>query len=134
MNKILLDIIWILHIFIVMFVIVTPFYGDNYLLLLHSICVPFLVLHWVMNENTCALTVIEHKIREQIFGKNSDVIYENNFMARLIEPVYDFRKNNKHLTYILYFSATFLWLISVYRLYTNWKKTNLKSFFQFITR
>lgn len=64
-NKSILVLITVLHLIIVLFIIITPFTNSNYLLLLYVITVPFIILHWVMNNNTCSLTVAEKYIRQK---------------------------------------------------------------------
>ena len=69
-KQILLNIITVLHMLFVLFVIVVPFTSSNYLLFLHALFIPFLLFHWVLNDNTCALTIIERKLRQQISGSD----------------------------------------------------------------
>ena len=125
MMKILLYLIMALHILLVMFVILVPFFGNNYLLLMHAIVIPFIILHWITNNNTCALTLAEYKIREYLTGKPVD--RSKCFMAKLIDPVYDFTQNHKEFSNITYFGAILLWAISIYKLYRNRKAGKLNS-------
>ena len=57
----------ILHILFSIFILFTPFYGNNYLLLLHIIILPFIMSHWIINDQSCALTLMELKFRELIY-------------------------------------------------------------------
>lgn len=125
MKEILLKIITLSHILLVLFVVLTPFIGSNYFLLLHAIFVPFMMIHWICNDNTCILTVIEKKIRKSIHGdkyKQDDCI-----TCKLIEPVYDFRKNYKTFSVIIYSLTTLLWVISAGKLYCKYKSGQIKS-------
>lgn len=125
MYKALLYLIMLLHALLVMFIILTPFFAGNYLLLLHAIIIPFILLHWVLNNNTCALTILEYKIREYING--GPVNRDQCFMARLIDPVYDFKKNHNDRRKFLYISMILLWGISVYKLIRNVRNGTLSS-------
>src|SRR4029079_13391473 len=118
MKDILLKIITLLHVIFVIFVVVTPFVNSNYFLFVHAIFIPFLLLHWVCNDNTCILTIVERKLRKEL-GQNYD---ENDCITcRLIEPVYDFRKNYKTFSIIIYTITILLWLISVGKLFWNYR-------------
>lgn len=126
MNKLLLNLIVILHTLYTLFVIVTPFIGTNYFLLIHSIIVPFMIFHWLINDNTCALTLFEQKLREQIYGSN--INKEECFTCKLIEPVYDFKSNYASFSSTIYFVTVFLWSFSVYKLYYKYKSGEIQSF------
>ena len=49
----------VLHVAIVVAFFYFPFSGDDTMLLLHAIAVPGMVFHWWMNNDTCALTLLE---------------------------------------------------------------------------
>ena len=125
MNALFLYFVTIIHVLFILFVILTPFTNSNYLLFLHVIMIPFVMLHWVLNENTCALTLLEKNIREQLYGKTPDS-YEC-FTARIIEPIYDFKQNYSQLSNIIYIVTVSLWLISVSKLYDKYKTGEIKS-------
>lgn len=129
-KEILLKIITLLHIIFVLFVVVVPFTSSNYLLFAHAIFVPFMIFHWVINDNTCALTVIERRLRKEISG--SDYEDDDCLTCKLIEPVYDFRKNYETFTVIIYAITIGLWLLSVSKLCYKYKMgeiTNFKDLF-----
>ena len=125
MHEILLKIITLLHILLIIFIVITPFIGSNYLLFLHFIFVPFMVLHWLINDNTCVLTLVERKIREKVYGKVDD---KDCITCRLIEPVYDFRKNYKTFTIIIYTITLMLWLISTGKLIYRYNTGSITGF------
>lgn len=124
-KELLLKAITFAHVVFVFFVILVPFIGSNYLLLLHSIFIPFIILHWICNDNTCVLTVVEKKLRKDLYGEEGDCI-----TCQLIEPVYDFRKNNKNFSLIIYALAVLLWGISVGKLYYKFSCGEVKSFIE----
>lgn len=117
MNELMLYIIVILHFIFVMFVVITPFIGNNYFLLLHAITVPFMMLHWYVNDNNCVLTLMEKQIRYNLYGTIPDP--DDCFMHRLIAPIYDFRKNNDDMSSFLYIVTFGLWIYTLIRLYNN---------------
>lgn len=125
MKDILLKLITLLHVILVIFVIVTPFFNSTYFLFIYAIFIPFLLLHWICNDNTCILTIIERKLRKEIYGT-----YDENdcITCRLIEPVYDFRKNYKTYSVIIYTTTIILWLISVGKLYMKYKNGEITEF------
>jgi hypothetical protein len=125
MKKLMLNLIVILHFIFVLFVILTPFIGNNYFLVLHAFIVPFMMLHWVTNNNTCALTIMEKNLRKKIYGIEPDP--DECFSYRLIAPVYDFKKNNDDLSTIIFLITIALWLVTIFRLYRNYKNGKLSS-------
>lgn len=124
-QELLLNFISLLHILFVLFVVGVPFLNSNYFLLLHAILVPFVMLHWVLNNNTCALTVLEKKLRQSITGK--DDVQDECITCKLIEPVYDFKNNYKTYSAIIYIATTILWLISVSKLVYKYKSGKIKN-------
>ena len=118
MNTIILKIITLLHVLFILFVVGVPFTSSTYFLLIHSVFVPFMVLHWICNDNTCVLTVIEKYMRKKMYGDDKK---ENCFTCRLIEPVYDFNKNYASFSKGIYAATILLWLTSVSKLYFKYK-------------
>ena len=101
----LLYIIRLIHILFVAFMILVPFFGNKYLLRFHFILVPFLFIHWILNDNTCALTLLESKLT----GVNTS----DTFIGRIVEPVYDISSRN------IYVITLALYFVTCYRVYTN---------------
>ena len=64
-NKIKLKLVVLCHVLLVCFVVISPFISSNYILFMHSFVVPFIMMHWIMNNDTCALTIMEKKLRQQ---------------------------------------------------------------------
>ncbi len=131
-DEVKLKIIFICHLAVVLFVTIIPFSDSNYLLFMHSIIVPFVMLHWMSNNNLCALTLVEKEIRKRL-NKNRnnadvDVNVDDCFTCKIIEPVYDFKNNNKDKEAIIYTVTTVLWLISLCKLYTKYKNKKICSF------
>lgn len=126
MYKILLYLIIALHILLVLFLILIPFTNIIPLVFLHAVIIPFILLHWVINDNTCALTLLEFKIRETINGGPVD--RSQCFMARLMDPIYDFKKNNHNRRYFLYITMLLLWGISCYKLIKFFREGKINNF------
>ena len=126
MHKILLYLIMLIHFLLVLFVILTPFFGNNYMLFMHAIIVPFIMIHWILNDNTCVLSTIEKKIRETI--NNGKTIDKNIcFTCRLIDPVYDFRANYDDYATQIYLITTVLWLYSIGKLYYKYNTGEIRT-------
>lgn len=129
-EQLCLDIIVILHFIFLMFLILVPFFGSNYLLVLHAITIPFMMAHWVLNDNNCALTLMEAHIRTTM---NGDIASKDDcYVHRLVAPVYDFKKNNQDSSPYIYGISIVLWSITMCRLYMNWKNGKLNSLEHFV--
>lgn len=124
-NEFILYLIVVLHFMFILFVVLTPFIGNNYFLILHAIVVPFMMAHWYTNDNNCALTMMEKKIRKNLYGEEPDP--NDCFTYNLIAPVYDFKKNNNDMSTIIYLVTISLWVYTLLRLYTNYKQGKLSS-------
>ena len=124
-DNILFKLISGAHIIFVCFVILVPFMNSNYLLMMHSILVPFVMLHWVANNNMCALTLMEQALREKITGEKFD--RKKCISARIIEPIYDFKNNHESRARLIYGLTTLLWFISIGKLYYRYKTGCIKS-------
>lgn len=124
MHYYLLKFITLIHLLLVIFICVVPFLNMNYLLLLHVIIVPFIILHWALNDNTCALTLAEKHLTKIVYG---DVDEEECFTCKLINPVYDFKKNYETFSVIIYCITIGLWLISAGTLLYKYKSGSIKT-------
>lgn len=125
MSKLMLNLIIVLHFIFVLCVVLVPFIGSNYYLLMHAIIVPFVIFHWIINDNTCALTLMEKKIRFNLYGTIPNP--DDCFTYKLIAPVYDFKKNNTKFSTLIYVVTITLWLISIYKLYDKYKNGKIKT-------
>ena len=113
MNILFIYLIKLLHLIFLCFVIFAPFTNIPDILLMHSIVVPFMVLHWLLNNNTCVLTLVERQMRKHMLNEEDD---NNCFTCQLIEPVYDLTKNNNKNT-IIYLCTLILFFISAYKVF-----------------
>ena len=120
-----LNIIITIHLFFVVFVIIAPFIGNNYFLILHAVIIPFMMAHWYLNDNNCALTIMEKKLRQSLYGEIPDPY--DCFTHNLIAPIYDFKKNNQDISMYIYIITIALWSYSCWRLYINWTNGRLSN-------
>jgi hypothetical protein len=113
-NDSLILLINIIHLIVIIFVLAAPFSNSNYLMLLHIIIVPFIILHWLLNNNICCLTIAEKFIREKNYGIS--IKEDDCFTYKLIAPIYDFNKDHESFSTFIYLLTTGLWVISVYNI------------------
>lgn len=114
-NDTILLLINVLHLIVILFVIASPFSNSNYLLFMHAIIVPFILLHWMLNNNTCSLTVAEKYIRSKTYGVDANE--DECFTYQFIAPIYDFNKNYDSFSFFTYTLTIGLWVITMYNLY-----------------
>ena len=101
------NIIWILHMLLVVWVIVTPFTQNEPMLVLHLIMMPFLWFHWCVNDDTCALTLLEQKLR----GLSPEECKEKSFFFNLVSPVYKIQDNEVRT--VAWIASVTLWLVTL---------------------
>lgn len=108
----LANVVWLLHVLFVLWVVITPFTSSHQALLMHLILLPFIFVHWILNDDTCALTLAEMKLR----GLDPDQCSES-FFFNLVSPIYKIRDESvRSLAWAL---AVGLWLVTAYRVYNN---------------
>jgi hypothetical protein len=78
----------------------------------------------MLNDNTCFLTLVEKYIREQ---NGMSISNADCFTCRIIEPVYDFEKNNRDASDIIYAVTLFLWVLGFTKLYNKWSRGEIKT-------
>ena len=125
MSKILLYIIYLIHLLFVLFILLAPFSNINAILTLHCVTIPFLFLHWVTNNDICALTLAEYYIRKKLYGEK--VNGKDGFIAQIINPIFHFPNNNKDLDTQIHVVTFILFLISSYKLYRKVKNKEIKT-------
>lgn len=124
LDAMLLKLIMFCHFVIVCFVIGIPFVGNNYFLVMHLICVPFMMTHWYMNDNTCVLSLIEMELRKKL---NMPVNKNDCFTCQLIDPVYEFNAHRDEWSELIYIVTTGFWLITVYKLYCMYDRGEINT-------
>ena len=94
--------IQIIHILVILFIFLTPLFESEYMLTLHMVLIPFIMLHWLTNQTVCALTEIEKMVRGEasdegtFFGKLMTPIYKSeSFIGRLAAPFHTFKDEDE---------------------------------------
>ena len=126
MNEFVLGLITMLHLLFIILVVVIPFTNSTYLLLVYVTVIPFVVFHWLVNDNTCFLTMMEKNIRQKLYGEVPNSA--ECFTARIIEPVYDFKKNYESMSTFIYLVTFVLWGVAVYKLVRKYCTGEIRGF------
>jgi hypothetical protein len=109
MGKLAGNIIWLVHAAFMLWVVLAPFLGSIEQLLLHAIIVPCMCLHWLVNDDTCALTVLESWLR--------GVPATDSLFHALASPVYKMSESQWSTT--AWCAASLLWTVTMYKLNTK---------------
>ena len=117
-------IIYIIHLIVLIFVIIAPFTDSNYLLFMHAIIVPFIMFHWLLNNDTCAVTMIEKFARG---GGESDVKNEDCISYKIVGPIYNLTRDYADQSQLTWTITIILWLISVGKLYKKYSTGEIKT-------
>lgn len=128
MDTLIADIIFLVHIIIILFVIIVPFINSPYLLFLHSVFIPFLIAHWLLNNNTCMLTTVE-KYFKGIKNKEDE---QDCFTCKLIDPMFNFTKDYKKFSKMTYIVTILLWIISTSRLSLKFYHKEIKNIYDLL--
>lgn len=94
-----------LHCAFVLFMAWAPFSGNRVALVMHLLLTPFLWVHWLCNDDTCALTVLERRLR----GVDDD----DSFFYALVSPVYKVRDDM--VRWVAWLASVVLWLVTLSR-------------------
>ena len=79
--KVLVTLIKFIHYLLIMFIIVVPFTTSEYLLTLHAVGIPGLIIHWITNNNICSLTLLESKL--------TGLRTEDTFIGKIVHPFFE---------------------------------------------
>jgi hypothetical protein len=107
-EMVVAEIINIIHYLVFIFVVLTPFFGNDYLMSMHLLVIPFILLHWATNQSVCALTEME----KLITGKTCD---EETFFGKIVGPIYKFKTKREENLFVWTTMIT-LWFITFMRL------------------
>ena len=118
---IVLYLINLIHIITIAFILIVPFTNSMLLLLIYFITIPFIMLHWIVNDDTCALTTIEHYLRIKING--GYVPKEHCISYKLFSPIYNFTKGKSSLP---------IWVISILLYFIVYSKVPVRQAFDCI--
>lgn len=125
-DNFILALINLIHFLVILFIIIIPFTNHTLLILIHSIIVPFIMLHWLLNNDNCAITEAEKIIRFKLNG-NNPVNYSDCFSYKLISPVYNFISHNPNYSDLSWVIIIMIWIFSLYKLYHG--KEHLKKIY-----
>jgi hypothetical protein len=115
MHYLILRIITLIHVLFVVLEICTPFMNSNYLLAMHIILSPFIMAHWIMNDSTCFVTLVEKKLRYHLYGLEN--LEADCVTCRIIDPIYKYKKDNEDRGNMPYYVMSGFWFASIIHLY-----------------
>ena len=87
-----------IHLAFILFMVLTPFFGNEHHLTVHALVSISLFLHWLTNNDTCALSVTESLIT----GENTN----ETFIGKIVGPVYNVNSKQIWLITVLLFTIT----------------------------
>lgn len=135
MSEFSANIIFVIHVLVVLFFVVTPFLDvDKYgpLLILHALSTIFIWFHWWLNDDTCALTVIEGQMRGLTWEECKS---GKSFFHKIVSPIY--KIEDEQVREISWGISFVLWIITMAKitrrpdvfkeLFTNMKKAFARS-------
>ena len=95
-----------LHWAYVAFVVLAPLSNNRAALVLHALTTPVVWAHWILNDDRCALTLLEKAVR----GVDDDA----SFFHALVSPV--FRVADGDVRAACWGASVALWLVTVHKL------------------
>lgn len=101
------DLVTLLHSLISSFVILVPLFGDIYLIGLNFLFMLLIGFHWIVNNNICALTVIEKILRQKVDDGDT-------FFGSVFGKVYSIGNDS----YIYWIVLTVLLIISMKKIFS----------------
>jgi hypothetical protein len=110
-NHILANCISLFHLLVIVFVLLAPFSETPYIQILHvTLCITLFV-HWAFNNDTCALSIIESKLR--------GLDYNDSYSYKFIAPLYNISETD--WSKIVWIITGVAMTISLYKLYHSEK-------------
>lgn len=91
-----------LHVAFVAFVVLAPFSNDPRALVLHVLMLPLVWVHWVLNDDSCVLTILEQRLR--------GVTTKTSFFHALVSPVYS--PPDASVRRVCWVGSMVLWIIA----------------------
>lgn len=110
-----LHLVQLVHFIGIIWMIIIPFQDEVNLLVVHVSASLSILIHWLANDNTCFLSMVEAKIRG--IPKNS------GFIHSLIAPIYDM--NKIQINCFAYAALFLLAIISIYKIVTSQRWKNM---------
>jgi hypothetical protein len=87
----LLKTIKIIHLLIIIFVVLTPFFGNKGLIKINLIFLGHVSLRFLTGNESCGLTDLEHYVSQKK--------YKSGFVYRILEPIYKMNESNFYLVF-----------------------------------
>ncbi len=106
------NIIFVIHILLILFILIAPFSYNIGILVLHLASVVSILIHWSVNNDACFLTMIETNLR--------GVEKSESFIHNLVSPVYNF--SEKDVGNICYITLFVLGSVSAFKIFKFFKK------------
>lgn len=103
-DKLVADIIYIVHLLVLLFVIIAPFTSNQKVLTIEMALLITIMFHWITNNQVCCLTEFEKILRNE---KDDG----NTFFGKIMGPVYSFGKDSQVTQVILFV----LMMITLYK-------------------
>ena len=101
-----MNIIFFIHTILFITSLVVPFTRNVDLLKMYSVIIPFIFFHWAINDDTCALTILESSLT----GKEQ----KDTFFGRLMKPIFTIdNETSDQVVKSILFS---LWLLVQFKL------------------
>jgi hypothetical protein len=101
-----MNIIFLIHTLIFITSLVVPFTSNVNWLKMYSVIIPFVFYHWAINDDTCALTILESRL--------TGTEEKNTFFGRLMGPIYTIdNETSDQVVKSILFS---LWLLVQFKL------------------
>lgn len=82
------DLILFIHILMFLTIVTIPFTNNHVLVLMNLLFMMLILLHWIVNNNVCALTIAEKMIR----GTQDD---DETFFGNIFGKFYTFGKDER---------------------------------------
>ena len=114
LYNIILLFIKLIHLLIIAFVLAGPLQKDIMILFIHNIFLPLIMLHWHLNNDTCAITIIESQIRKKL---NPTSTKDECISHQIISPIYNFLNLNIQYKTLIWGIIIILWLFGLYKTY-----------------
>jgi len=105
--EIIADLIYLIHLAVVLFIVFAPFSNSLSILILHVAFSMTLIIHWKTNSNVCCLTIAESWFR--------GVEMSGTFLNKIMEPVYKISENK--MSSIIWTVTLVMMAVSCYKIY-----------------
>lgn len=103
-------IIRFLHLCLILFVVLTPFLKTPWTIaVLHATTIISLLAHWYVDQDTCALTLLESLITGEP--------HNTSFMHQLVSPIYKIQDDR--IKQIVWYVTPLLGLLSLFKLWMS---------------